>query len=136
MIEFMLSRDEIAPGVILPMYCFKQHFKDGYPEIWKHIEKHFIGTEFNKYGIRHHDEDWDLPIGITKLNFLVNRYGILFTHQKIEFGPYDIDINEEKYNDYYMKVERMNIDIPALVKECEEHVNVPFTPEDYEKEEV
>ena len=122
----MVSVDDTAPVIILPMYLFKDDFKTKNPEIYKHIEDVFDNNNrIYKYGIRHLDDDWDVPGAICKLSFMVNRLGVLFTNTDLNIGKYDIPIPYEliENNKYRWTLTNPSaFNIPKLVNEIEKVV--------------
>jgi hypothetical protein len=119
------SVDPRYPGIILEMYMFKKPFKEKYPSIWAQIEEVFNDPSVYKYGIRHSDDDWGTPASITGLNFLVNRYGILFTKKQLSASrEEEIDLDDQFYELYTVNmctVEEFNLRdaIDATITESE-----------------
>ena len=122
------SSDPRTPGVILEMYCFKETFEKQYPEIWKQINEAWNDDSIYKYGVRHADDDWDFPIALTGVNFMVNRYGILFTKKKLDASR-ENEIDLDEYFHALYKVTRESADIYNLwsyidtAMDDAEHVN-------------
>jgi hypothetical protein len=81
-------------GVIVEMYYFKAGFRAEHSGDAEWLDKLQNDGRINMYGIRHPEDEWDIPGTICKKTFQVNRYGILFTSDHFS------QIDEAKGNFY------------------------------------
>ena len=86
----ILVTTDAAPfkGAIVEMYCFKAGYRAEHGGEAEYLDMLLNDERINRYGIRHPDDDWDVPATICKITFQVNRYGILFTTGN--FPPVDV----------------------------------------------